>query len=158
MAVSLLLAEDGIPVLVPPIQGLNVSNLRDTYTEDRGGHLHEAIDIMTPRGTPTQAVVSGTIKKLFLSKPGGNTIYLFDDAQIYCYYYAHLDRYAPGLREGAHVNAGEVIAYSGFSGNADASAPHLHFAVFKLGPGKEWWKGEPINPYSRLAEAVRRSH
>lgn len=43
---------------------------------------------------------SGTIRELFLSKPGGNTIYQFDATGVYCYYYAHLDGYAKGLREG----------------------------------------------------------
>jgi hypothetical protein len=55
---------------------------------------------MSPRGTPVHAVVDGTIAKLFLSKPGGKTIYLFDGDGLFCYYYAHLDRYAPNLRVG----------------------------------------------------------
>lgn len=92
----------------------------------------------------------GTITKLFLSKPGGNTIYLFDEAGDFCYYYAHLDRYAPNLREGIHVSRGQVIAFVGSSGNASPEAPHLHFTIFQLGPEKRWWKGTPINPYPVL--------
>ena len=45
------------------------------FQEVHNGHPHEAIDILEPRGTPVLAVVSGTVRKLFLSKPGGNTIY-----------------------------------------------------------------------------------
>ena len=43
-----------------------------------------------------------------------------------------------------------LIGYVGSSGNASPQAPHLHFAIFKLGPKKEWWKGEALNPYPVL--------
>ena len=144
-----------IPALTPPIAGLTAKDLRDTFREIHNGHPHEAIDIMAPRGTPVHAVVPGTIRKLFLSKPGGNTIYEFDNASNYAYYYAHLDRYADGLREGAYVNAGEVIGYVGSTGDASALAPHLHFTIFALGPEKHWWKGTAVNPYAALLAAVK---
>src|ERR1700687_162864 len=73
----------------PPIEGLKARDLYDTFDQMRGTSKHEAIDIMQPRGTPVHAVVDGVIAKLFLSKPGGNTIYLFDNAGVFCYYYAH---------------------------------------------------------------------
>ena len=139
----------------PPIVGLNAQDLHDTFDQTRGQGRHEAIDIMQPRGTPVHAVVDGTIAKLFLSKPGGNTIYLFDDAGEFCYYYAHLDRYAPNLREGMHVSRGEVIAFVGSTGNASPSAPHLHFTIFKLEPEKRWWKGTPVNPYPVLMHLLK---
>jgi murein DD-endopeptidase MepM/ murein hydrolase activator NlpD len=110
---------------------------------------------MSPRGTPVLAVTDGKIQKLFLSKPGGNTIYQFDEDGIYCYYYAHLDRYASGLHEGQRVKRGDVIGYVGSTGDAKAEAPHLHIAVFLLGPEKHWWQGTPINPYPLLIEAYR---
>src|SRR5271165_6832069 len=94
-----LCASSSIDEMVPPIQGLAIADLRDTFDEVHSGRAHEAIDIMEPRGTPVHAVVSGTIRKLFLSKPGGNTIYQFDETGAYCYYYAHLDGYVKGLRE-----------------------------------------------------------
>lgn len=138
-----------------PIQGLKPSGLQDTYAQIHNGHPHEAIDIMEPRGTPVHAVANGTIRKLFLSKPGGNTIYEFDDSQVWCFYYAHLDRYAEGLKEGGRVKAGDVIGYVGSTGNANADAPHLHFALFRLNAQREWWKGEPVNPYQQLLESIR---
>src|SRR5436190_17417320 len=140
-----------------PIQGVKPADLHDTFNEVHGGHAHEAIDIMAPRGTPVHAAVSGTIRKLFLSKPGGNTIYEFDEAGAHSYYYAHLDRYAEGLREGMRVERGDIIAYVGSTGNADARSPHLHFALFELGPKREWWKGTPIDPYAILVAALRNS-
>ena len=137
-----------------PITGLTAANLHDTFAQTRGGHRHDAIDIMEPRGTPVRAVVDGRIEKLFVSKAGGNTIYQFDIPNEYCYYYAHLDRYAEGVREGTPVKQGDVIAYVGSTGDASPEAPHLHFEIHVLGPEKHWWQGTPINPYPLLLAAV----
>ncbi|MEO8025693.1 MAG: M23 family metallopeptidase [Bryobacteraceae bacterium] len=157
---ALLFGSDdpSILVMTPPIRGLVRSELRDMFHEQHNGHTHEAIDIMKPKGTPVFAVVSGTIKRLFLSKPGGNTIYEFDKDGIYCYYYAHLDSYAAGLHEGMHVDQGDLVGYVGSTGNANASAPHLHFAIFELGPDKIWWKGKAVDPLPPLIEAAKRAH
>lgn len=134
--------------LTLPVQGINAAQLSDTYTQSRAaGAPHEAIDIMSARGTPVFAVEDGKVAKLFLSKPGGITIYQFDPGSQYAYYYAHLDRYADGLAEGASLRKGQVIGYVGSTGNASPDAPHLHFAIFKLGPEKQWWRGTPLNPY-----------
>ena len=150
-------SSSSLPDIGLPIKGLTVADVRDTFGEVHSGHPHEAIDLLSPRGTPVQAVVSGTIRKLFLSKPGGNTIYEFDDMGVYCYYYAHLDRYAAGLHEGMRVERGAVIGFVGSTGNADPGSPHLHFAIFELGPEKQWWKGKALNPYSALIAAAKRA-
>jgi murein DD-endopeptidase MepM/ murein hydrolase activator NlpD len=107
---------------------------------------------MAPRRTPVVAAQDGRIVKLFTSKAGGLTIYQFDPSGTFSYYYAHLDGYAPGLHEGQTVQRGELIAYVGSTGNASADAPHLHFAIFVLGPRKEWWKGTPVNPLPFLRD------
>ncbi len=123
-------------------------DLRDSFDETRGSNRqHEAIDIMTPRNTPIVAVEDGTIARLFESKAGGNTVYQFDPAHEYVYYYAHLDHYADGLKEGHLVRRGDVLGYAGTSGNASREAPHLHFAIFRLTGKKQWWRGTPIDPY-----------
>jgi len=145
-----------VPALqAPPIEGLRAKDLFDSFEQMRGRSRHEAIDIMQPRGTPVHAVVDGVIARLFLSKPGGNTIYLFDNAGVFCYYYAHLDGYAPKLAEGQHVTGGDVIGYVGSSGNANPIAPHLHFTIFALGPEKHWWHGTPINPFPFLFQMMQ---
>ena len=127
--------------------------LRDTFADARGGSgAHEALDIMAPRHAPVRAVEDGLIQKLFTSKPGGLTIYEFDPTETFTYYYAHLDRYAENLREGQMVKRGDVIGYVGSTGNASPDAPHLHFAIFRLTPERQWWKGEPINPYPVFSE------
>lgn len=156
-ALLALAASSSILQMTPPIRGLVLANLRDMFTEVHNGHPHEAIDILEPRGTAVRAVVSGTVRKLFLSKPGGNTIYQFDDNGVYCYYYAHLDGYAEGLREGMQVQPGQVIGFVGSTGNADPRSPHLHFAIFELGPEKQWWKGKAVDPYAGLVAAVNRA-
>jgi peptidoglycan LD-endopeptidase LytH len=136
------------PRLRMPIDGVNAKSLKGMFYDARQGHPHKAVDIMAPRNTPVHAVQDGTIAKLFYSKGGGgNTIYEFDPTGNYAYYYAHLERYAEGLREGQHVDEGDVIGYVGTSGNAPPNGPHLHFAVFELGPERHWWQGKAVDPY-----------
>jgi peptidoglycan LD-endopeptidase LytH len=135
-----------LPALIVPVLGVDVKLLADSFTDTRDGRTHEALDIPAARGTPVVAAAEGNVVKLFHSKPGGTTVYQFDDSRTYCYYYAHLDRYARGLQEGTLLRQGEVLGYVGTTGNAPANAPHLHFAVFRLGPEKKWWKGEPLDP------------
>ena len=121
--------------------------LRDSFDEVRGKARHEALDIMAARGTPVLAVADGRVAKLFTSLPGGLTVYQFDSSQTVAYYYAHLDRYADGLTEGALLKRGQLLGTVGSTGNASFDAPHLHFAVFVLGPQRQWWTGTPVNPY-----------
>src|SRR5689334_21736224 len=94
-----IVVESG-PRIGLPIAGLKAKDIQDTFSQLRGGtRPHEAADILAPRGTPVLAVDDGTIKKLFNSKPGGLTVYQFDPSAVYCFYYAHLDRYAVNLKE-----------------------------------------------------------
>ena len=132
-----------------PVEGIEASQLRSTLNEARGGgsRVHQAMDILAPRGTPVYAAVEGRIAKLFTSAAGGLTIYQFDLEERYCYYYAHLDSYASNLTEGQKVTRGQTIGYVGTTGNAPPGTPHLHFAIYKLGADKKWWDGEPIDPF-----------
>ena len=137
--------------LTVPVQGVEPDKLVRSYHDARsGGREHEALDILAPRGTPVVAVEDGTIAKLFNSKAGGITVYQFDPGQNYSYYYAHLDRYADGIKEGMPVRRGQVLGYVGTSGNAPKDTPHLHFAIFRLTADKHWWEGTPIDPYDIL--------
>ena len=137
--------------LTIPVQGIDPEKLVRSYHDRRsGGREHEALDILAPRETPVVAVEDGTVAKLFVSKAGGNTIYQFDPGREYAYYYAHLERYADGLKEGQTVRRGQVIGYVGTSGNAPKNTPHLHFAVYRLTAEKHWWEGTPIDPYDIL--------
>jgi peptidoglycan LD-endopeptidase LytH len=143
--------------LVLPVANLKLQDLKDSFNDARGGtRRHEATDILAPRGTPVMAVDDGAVRKLFTSREGGLTIYQFDPEEVYCYYYAHLDRYAAGLQEGMPVRRGQVIGYVGTTGNAPPNTPHLHLAGFKLGPQKRWWEGKAINLYPALVDALKR--
>ena len=141
----------GVQPLLIPVQGVVASQLQDTFNDARAqGRSHEAIDIMAPAGTPVLAVADGTVEKLFTSDAGGLTVYQFEPSGRYAYYYAHLQGYAPGLAEKQALRSGDLIGYVGSTGNANPAAPHLHFAVFVLGPERRWWQGTAINPYPLL--------
>lgn len=137
--------------LIVPVQGITAAQLSNTFEDARGtDRVHEAVDIMAPRGTPVLAVADGRIEKLFDSRQGGLTLYQFEPSGRFAYYYAHLDGYAAGIAEGQSVRQGQVIGYVGITGNSDPNGPHLHFAIYVLGPEKQWHKGTPINPYPLL--------
>jgi murein DD-endopeptidase MepM/ murein hydrolase activator NlpD len=137
--------------LLIPVEGVDPDQLTSQFADERGGgRRHEAIDILAPRNTPVRAVEDGSIARLFHSKAGGTTIYQFDPAKDFCYYYAHLERYADGLREGQAVRKGQTLGYVGTSGNAPKDTPHLHFAIFRLTEARRWWEGTAIDPYDVL--------
>jgi peptidoglycan LD-endopeptidase LytH len=127
--------------LTMPVKGANPSEITDTFRDARsGGRTHEATDILAPRDTPVVAIDDGLIRKLFTSVRGGLTIYQFDPSETYCYYYAHLDHYATGIKENMPVHRGDVIGYVGTTG---------------LGPDKKWWQGTEINPYPLLKQMAK---
>ena len=138
--------------LVIPVQGKLPRDLTDTFTAARsGGRVHDAIDIMAAEGTPVIAAAPGKVEKLFLSKPGGMTIYVRSPDGRMIYYYAHLRDYTPGLAEGQQVIAGQRLGSVGHTGNASPDGPHLHFAVMSTDPQSKWWQpSTALNPYPML--------
>ena len=140
--------------LAIPVQGIQASQLVDTYTQARAGgaRRHDAIDIMAGEGTPVLAAADGKVEKLFFSDGGGGiTAYVRSDDGRWIYYYAHLQSYAPGLAEEQRVARGQPIGRVGHTGNASPDGPHLHFAILRMNPGERWWQGAAINPYPLLA-------
>jgi murein DD-endopeptidase MepM/ murein hydrolase activator NlpD len=137
--------------LLFPVRGFEGAPLRDTFADRRGMRRHHALDIMAPRGTPVVAVADGTVAKLLRNPFGGITLYQLDQDESRVFYYAHLDSYAPGVKEAAVVRRGDILGFVGSTGNAPEHAPHLHFAIHALGDGdKRWWRGTPVNPYPLL--------
>lgn len=129
-----------------PIEAFPKEKLRDTFKASRGRHRkHHAIDLGAPRGTPILAVNDGTIERLSRDRRGGIVIYQRDATGRFVYFYAHLSRYAPGLKVGARVKRGEKIGEVGSTGRS--SAPHLHFAIFRDTDAPNPWKGLVVNPY-----------
>jgi murein DD-endopeptidase MepM/ murein hydrolase activator NlpD len=137
-----------------PVAGVSRSALLDTWGQSRSGgsRAHQAIDIPAPAGTPVVAAASGVVEKLFNSDAGGITLYVRSPDRRTSYYYAHLQRYAPGVREGMRVEQGQPIGFVGDTGNSGAGNHHLHFGVSRMGDGDSWYGGEPLNPYPLLAE------
>jgi murein DD-endopeptidase MepM/ murein hydrolase activator NlpD len=142
--------------LIIPVEGVDPSRVRDSYTASRGGRTHDAVDIMAPRGTPVIAADNGTIFKLRQNQAGGITIYQLDPEERFVYYYAHLDRYEAGLVEGMTIHQGDVLGFVGTTGNAPKDMPHLHFQVMLYRGRGQYWGGEPINPHPYLTRAGRR--
>src|SRR3954470_25028510 len=113
------------PVVAPsglaiPVAGIRPEQLSDTYSQARAGgaRVHDAIDIMAPRGTPVIAAAGGTVEKLFFKNGGGGiTVYVRSPDRVWVYYYAHLARYAPSLAEGQQVRRGDPIGFVGSTGN-----------------------------------------
>lgn len=138
--------------LVIPVAGVRADQLIDSFNEVRGGgRRHGAIDIMAPRGTPAVAAAAGTVEKLFHSDNGGNTIYVRSPDRTTIHYYAHLDRYADGLREGQEVTQGQVLGAVGSTGDASPDAPHLHFEIIQTRPDAKWYEhATAIDPYPLL--------
>jgi murein DD-endopeptidase MepM/ murein hydrolase activator NlpD len=138
--------------LLVPVAGVAPTALADTFTQARGsGRVHDAIDIMAPRGTPVLAAADGTVEKLYFSEGGGGiTAYVRSPDRRWMYYYAHLDRYAPGLAEGQQLRRGAPVGFVGSTGDANPDGPHLHFAINAMAPDQSWWEGTPVNPYPLL--------
>ena len=145
--------DEGPGSLRIPVLNIKASELSDTFLDDRGSgtRLHEAIDIMAPVGTSVVSAAPGTVERLFKSDAGGNTIYVRSTDRTTIHYYAHLDEYAEGLREGQRVRRGQRLGTVGHSGNASEDAPHLHFAILRTTADAEWWEpANAVNPYPLL--------
>lgn len=141
-------------VLDVPVQGVTRSQLRDSYSESRGDHAHEALDILAERGTPVLSATAGRVLRLFDSKAGGLMVYATDPSERFILLYGHLDRYAEGLADGAGLDRGQVIGYVGTTGNAPPGTPHLHFGIMRGDPDVSWARGTPVNPYPLLMAAT----
>jgi len=151
MAEGVVVGPAGLAI---PVAGIKQSELVDTFTQARAGgaRVHDAIDIMAAAGTPVIAAAPGTVEKIFFSNGGGGkTVYVRSEDNRWNYYYAHLQDYAAGLKEGLRVQRGQVLGTVGSTGNASPSGPHLHFAINRMQPGQKWYDGDPVNPYPLLA-------
>jgi murein DD-endopeptidase MepM/ murein hydrolase activator NlpD len=140
--------------LMVPVEGIQPSQLTDTFHEARsGGRIHMATDILAMRGTPVLAAAAGRIIKLANGGAGGITIYVADASGRYVEYYAHLMGYAPNTAEGVAVREGDVLGFVGTTGNAPPNTPHLHFQVMRS--DANYWNGTPIDVRSFMTKPGR---
>jgi hypothetical protein len=141
---------------------------RFRYTDDfgapRGQGPHQGIDIVAPRKALAVAAEAGRVKFHITSGAAGCMLYLYG-ASGTTYLYIHLNNdvgmtndnrgrcapgtaFAPGLKSGAQVVAGEPVGFVGDSGDANGITPHLHFEVHPN-------DGRAANPYPYLNRAWR---
>ena len=96
---------------------------------------HHGVDYAAPKGTPIHSIGDGRVK--FIGRKGGYGRRVeIKHNSVYTTGYAHLSKYAKGLKKGDFVKQGQIIGYVGMSGTA--TGPHLDFRVYK--------NGSPINP------------
>ena len=130
------------PGAVFPVRGpVNYTDTFGAYRADMPNHRHEGNDIFARMGTPIVAVLAGTIQYSTLGI-GGNNAHLTDAHGDY-FYYAHMERFAAGLKSGDHVARGQVIGYVGETGDAAGTSPHCHFEIHPDG-------GPAIDPFPYL--------
>lgn len=116
--------------LTVPVAGVQRASLHSSWGEPRSGHRrHEGIDIFARRGTPVVAAADGEVIRIGHDRLGGNVVWVAGGGAR-LYYYAHLDRFEPGLAVGQRVEAGAPLGRVGTTGNARGTPPHLHFGVY----------------------------
>lgn len=133
--------------LLFPVPAVTPKSMANSFADSRGKRIHHAVDILAPRHSEIVAVVDGTVARMMSSVAGGIAVYQYDDDHDFVFYYAHLQGYAPGLKEGDPVKRGQVLGYVGTTGNAPANTPHLHFAIAEVENKDQWWGGKPVDPY-----------
>jgi len=101
------------------------------------------------------ALGDGVIKKLFNSRDGGLTIYHRSWRDLLLLLHTWITT-QPILWKACPCAAGRWFGYVGTTGNAPSNTPHLHLAIFKLGPEKRWWQGTPVNPYPVLVSILKK--
>ena len=92
--------------------------------------MHKGVDFAAARGTPIYAAGDGVIEKAYRSRTYGNYIRIKHTGK-YASAYAHLHRFARGMRKGKRVKQGQVIGYVGSTGRS--TGPHLHYEILAYG-------------------------
>ena len=130
--------------LATPLATPRAPRFVDSWGHPRsGGRRHEGIDILAPKDTPVLSTTRGIVTRVGTNRLGGQVVWILGPG-LERHYYAHLNRYA-AFREGDRVEAGEVIGYTGNTGNARGGPAHLHYAIYRYGAAQ--------NPYPRLVAA-----
>jgi hypothetical protein len=149
------------PIVFPVVA---TTEYTDDFGQARAGGPHQGNDIMAPHKSIAVAAESGKVKLWTTSASAGCMLYLYGDSGT-TYLYIHLNNdltakndnrgkcvagvaYAPGLKDGARVQAGQQVGYVGDSGDANGIASHLHFEVHPAG-------GKAVDPYPYLQAAQR---
>ena len=132
--------------LAMPLENVRKQQIADTWGAPRGtNRTHEGQDIFAAKGTPILSATSGYVYNIGENNLGGQTVSVIGRGGR-VYYYAHLDSYAPQLKEGDWVTTRTVLGYVGTTGNAQGTPPHLHFGIYG--------SGGAINPLPLLSDRI----
>ena len=134
-------------LLRTPINGARISSGFGNRIHPVLGYskMHTGVDFAAPTGTPIYAAGDGKIVRIGPFSTYGNYVKVFHN-NTYQTAYAHISRFANGMRVGSQVRQGQVIAYVGMTGRA--TGPHLHFEVLKF--------GKQINPINAKFNIIRK--
>lgn len=113
-----------------PVAGVSARQVAATFDAPRGrDRRHAGVDIFAARGTPVRSAARGIVVSIRDASLGGRQVWVLGPARER-YYYAHLDAWAPGLRVGDVIAAGDPLGMVGSTGNARGTPPHLHFGIY----------------------------
>lgn len=143
-------APEADTTLLIPVEGVRVRQVSDTWGAARSeGRTHEGTDIFAPEGTPVRSATEGFVYRIDDVARGGLTVTIVGGAGRR-YFYTHLSRVAPDLRDGQFVNPDTVIGFVGNSGNAAGTPPHLHLGIYGGDLATCEWRA--INPFPLLVD------
>jgi len=147
--------------LAMPLENVRKQQIADTWGAPRGtNRTHEGQDIFAAKGTPILSATSGYVYNIGENNLGGQTVSVIGRGGR-VYYYAHLDSYAPQLKEGDWVTTRTVLGYVGTTGNAQGTPPHLHFGIYATGgainPLPLLWDRMPSNDSQRAGKPQQRN-
>ena len=115
-----------------PINGARLSSpfgMRK-HPIDGFNKMHRGTDFAAPMGTPIMASGDGVVKKAGWCGGGGNCVVIKHNS-TYQTVYAHMSKFANGIRSGKRVKQGQTIGYVGSTGKS--TGPHLHYEVIVNG-------------------------
>jgi peptidoglycan LD-endopeptidase LytH len=136
--------------LLMPVEGVRVRQVSDTWGTARSeGRIHEGTDIFAPAGTAVRSATEGFVYRIDDVARGGLTVTIVGGAGRR-YFYTHLSRVAPDLRDGQSVTTDTIIGFVGNSGNAAGTPPHLHLGIY--GGELETCEWRAINPFPLLVD------
>lgn len=121
------------PALAYPIKAPGKDHIKSFWGADRDGgeRKHEGIDIFAARKTPVIAAADGRVTRVTETPIGGKVVWVRVKDRDYTLYYAHLDSQL--VSDGQTVKAGDTLGLMGNTGNAQTTAPHLHFGIYTFG-------------------------
>ncbi len=150
--------------LVFPVAAPHVLGSGSHFWDPRGTEIHHAQDIMADKMTEVYAVASGTVT--WIGSTCCTITITHDDG--WASHYVHLNNdldpvaddglgwgIAPGIVRGSRVERGQLIGWVGDSGNAEYTAPHLHFELKAPDPdsGYGYYSGVSVDSFESLEEA-----